>query len=139
MGKVVLKQEFKTVQVGEKKETIKLLVNNKYNDFNPNLLGLGDISRPSDQVDAIAAMFDLSGFTNFCRQVDPHLAVPEYLNQLLDWLFNQIKIHFVSESYDEVRLILSSDSYKFTTNCIFTRHPTLFVSGAPQWHVRIFL
>jgi len=101
MGKIILKQEIKEIKVGDETERVKLLVNKKFDSFHPGLLGLGDISVPSEQVDALAAIFDLSGFTNFCRQVDPHLAVPEYLSQFLDWLFTEIKTEFVEQSYDE--------------------------------------
>ncbi|MCK5603776.1 hypothetical protein KAR91_17950 [Candidatus Pacearchaeota archaeon] len=107
MGKIVLKQEFKTIQVGDQTQKIKLLENEKFDSFNPSLLGLGDISTPSKGVEAIAAIFDLSGFTKFCRQVDPQLAVPEYLSQFLDWLFNEIKTEFVSKSYHEGKALYS--------------------------------
>lgn len=63
-----------------------------FKGFNPALLGLGDISLPSKEVEAIAVVLDLSGFTKFCNQVDPHLAVPLYLSQYLGWLFDKIKI-----------------------------------------------
>ena len=46
-------------------------------------------------------MFDLSGFTNFCSQVDPHLSVPEYLSRFLDWLFDDIKKEFLRKIYKE--------------------------------------
>jgi len=46
-------------------------------------------------------VFDLSGFTTFCSQVDPHLSVPGYLSGFLDWLFDGIKKMFVKRSYKE--------------------------------------
>ena len=61
------------------------------NRFAPSILGLGDISSPAREIEAIAAMFDLAGFTKFCNQVDPHLAVPKFLSSFLDWLFERIK------------------------------------------------
>jgi class 3 adenylate cyclase len=76
--------------------------------FNPDVLGLGDIGSPSVQVEALAAMFDLSGFTNFCSQVDPHLAVPEYLSRFLDWLFAEIKKGFVKERDEEETILWAS-------------------------------
>lgn len=100
MGKIVLREEMKTVKVDGEEKRIKLLDSKKFDSFNPHVLGLGDISLRSTQVEALAAIFDLSGFTNFCSQVDPHLAVPEYLSSFLDWLFNEIKAEFLQESYD---------------------------------------
>lgn len=91
----------KTIKVKGEEQRIWLLDNEKFGKFNAGLLSLGDISSRSTQVEALAAIFDLSGFTNFCSQVDPHLAVPEYLSQFLDWLFEEIKKEFVEESYKE--------------------------------------
>ena len=43
------------------------LTNSKFNQFNPSMLGLGDISREGERIDALAAIFDLEGFTSFSR------------------------------------------------------------------------
>ncbi len=101
MGKIVLLPETKTVMIKGEKKQLELLSNEKYDLFNPSLLGLGDISLPSTQIEAIAAIYDLSGFTTFCSQVDPHLSVPEYLSKFLNWLFDRIKGEFVAENYNE--------------------------------------
>ncbi len=101
MGKIRLRKQVKTVVVEGKKERIPLLDNEEFEKFNPALLSLGDISLPSTQIEAIAAAFDLSGFTNFCSQVDPHLAVPEYLSRFLGWLFDEIKKEHLVTSYEE--------------------------------------
>ena len=101
MGKATLRQQVKNVTVRGKVRRIKLLDNEKFERFNPHLLSLGNIGLPSKQVEAIAAVFDLSGFTNFCNQVDPHLVVPEYLSRFLDWLFNEVRKSFVQKSYKE--------------------------------------
>lgn len=101
MGKIILKQKVETVKVDDREKLVLLLDNKKFDSFNPHVLGLGDISLPSTQVEAIASVFDLSGFTNFCSQVDPHLSVPEYLSRFLDWLFSEVKREFVRESYKE--------------------------------------
>lgn len=101
MGKIILKQQPKTVKVKDEEKRIWMLDNEKFDKFNADLLSLGDISLPSTQVEAIAAVFDLSGFTNFCSQVDPHLAVPEYFSRFLNWLFEEIKTEFVEKSYKE--------------------------------------
>ncbi len=101
MGTIVLKSEIRIVKIDGKEKEVELLENKKFNDFNPETLGLGDISLRSTQREAIAAVFDLSGFTNFCNQVDPHLSVPEYLSRFLDWLFEDIRKEFVKETYKE--------------------------------------
>jgi class 3 adenylate cyclase len=63
--------------------------------FGLGVLDLGDLSTPSKAVEAICAIFDLGGFTDFCRQVDPHLAVPVFMRTFLDWLFNQLKVESI--------------------------------------------
>lgn len=69
----------------------------KFNQFNPSILGLGDISRDGQRIDALAAIFDLEGFTSFSNQIDPHLVVPEYLSKFLDWLFESVSSEFFQE------------------------------------------
>jgi len=59
--------------------------------FDPSILGLGDMSLPSKEIEAIAAVFDLAGFTRFCNQVDSHLAVPRFLSSFLNWLFDKVR------------------------------------------------
>jgi hypothetical protein len=60
------------------------------NKFNPSMLRLGDIKTPCQEKEAIAAVFDLSGFTFFCNQVDAYLAIPSFLNSFYDWFFSSI-------------------------------------------------
>lgn len=62
-----------------------------FGGFNPKMLGLGDIRREAEAISAICAVFDLQGFTNFCKQIDPELAVPVFLGEFLDWIFGSIK------------------------------------------------
>jgi len=102
MGKIALEGQLKIMPVegGQKSIRMWMVTNEQFAQFNPDVLGLGDISSRSTQVQALAAIFDLSGFTNFCSQVDPHLAVPEYLSRFLDWLFAQIKTVFVKETHE---------------------------------------
>ncbi len=99
MGKVILKGKPAIITIDKQREEVILLGNEKFDRFNPRLLGLGNINRPSKQVEALAAVFDLSGFTSFCSQVDPHLSVPEYLSRFLDWLFNSIKTELIAKTY----------------------------------------
>lgn len=91
MGQYTHKSEQKTVNVDGKKETVLFLSNEYFEQFNTDVLGLGNISQRSKSIEAIAAIYDLSGFTNFCSQVDPQLAVPRYLSSFLDWLFKEIR------------------------------------------------
>ena len=46
-------------------------------------------------------IFDLEGFTHFCKQIDPQLAVPEYLSHFLKWMFDQIKEELIDETREE--------------------------------------
>jgi len=103
MAKFIFKTKPKMVKLDGETKKVWLLEEKEFDTFNPTILGLGDISLPSAQVEAIAAIFDLSGFTNFCKQVDPHLAVPEYLSRFLEWLFNKIKAEFLQKTYEEGR------------------------------------
>jgi hypothetical protein len=64
-------------------------------------LGLGAIENKSKQMQSLSVMFDLEGFTNFCKQIDPQLAVPEYLSAFLKWMFEQIKSELVETKHEE--------------------------------------
>ncbi|MBA4387300.1 MAG: hypothetical protein C0404_04920 [Verrucomicrobia bacterium] len=81
------------------------LTKSEFERFNTSLLGLGDISREGKHMDALAAIFDLEGFTSFCNQMDPQLVVPEYLDQMLQWLFFRISRDFVREQKDDVFIL----------------------------------
>ena len=69
---------------------LKLLDGEIFNKFNSSILGLGDIKAPCEETEAVAAVFDLSGFTTFCNQVDAYLTIPSFLNTFFDWFFNSI-------------------------------------------------
>lgn len=62
--------------------------------FTPAALGLGDVSRDGEYVQALVAFFDLEGFTDFCGQVDSHLVIPEFLSRYLNWLFKTLADQF---------------------------------------------
>lgn len=79
----------KTVDDGD--ANVEMLTKAAYDRFNASILGLGDIKRESVATDAVAAVFDLEGFTNFCKQIEPQLSVPLFLSQFLDWLLDDIK------------------------------------------------
>lgn len=67
----------------------------EFTKFNPSILGLGDISKEGEYFEALAAIFDLEAFTSFSNQLDPHLVIPEYLNEFLSWLFKSISAEIV--------------------------------------------
>ncbi|QLG88939.1 adenylate/guanylate cyclase domain-containing protein [Chitinibacter bivalviorum] len=69
----------------------KLLTYDAFDQFNASLLGLGDLTRRSKPIDALAAVFDLEDFTQFCKQIDPHLSVPNFLHPFLNWLMEQLR------------------------------------------------
>ena len=99
MRRVIVRRRIKRIVVKGNEKRIQPLDKEKLEKFNPPVLGLGNIGAPSREVEAIAAVFDLSRFTSFCNQVDPHLAVPQYLSRFLEWLFTEVKQGIISKSY----------------------------------------
>jgi class 3 adenylate cyclase len=61
-----------------------------FNSFGPGSLGLGDISREGKTIQALCAVFDLTGFTAFCGQPESQLVVSEYLDAYLNWIFKEL-------------------------------------------------
>jgi class 3 adenylate cyclase len=80
-----------------------MLRQEKFDQFGPSVLGLGNLASPSHEIDAVCAVFDLQGVTVFCRQVDPQLVLPGFLSQFLEWLFGAIKSAWVVGSYEKPR------------------------------------
>lgn len=76
------------------------LPNEAFESFDSTILGLGDMSEEGEYVQAIAAIFDLEGFTLFCNQVDPHLVVPDFLKIFIDWLFSSLAEFFKESEKD---------------------------------------
>jgi len=62
-----------------------------FDSYNPSILGLGNVNKEALPYSTISAIFDLQGFTNYCKQIDPELSVPIFLSAWLDWIFNCIK------------------------------------------------
>ena len=91
MGNINIKSERKEIQEEGKTKVVDLYSKAELKKFSPAVLGLGDIGRKSRRIDVIAAVFDLAGFTDFCSQVDPHLSMPIFLKEFLDWLFEEVK------------------------------------------------
>lgn len=85
---------------------VSILLQEKYDSFDLSLLGLGDINQKSVSIDAIAAIFDLEGFTKFCTQIDPRLSVPLFLSEFLTWLLNKIKEEMTIAPYKGVGVSL---------------------------------
>lgn len=102
MGMVSLQYDMCTVQ-GKYKHLC--LSRSEFQRFNTSILGLGDVSREGKHFECLAAFFDLEGFTSFCNQIDPHLVIPEYLDQMLHWLFFRLTGAFVKEEHED-QLIL---------------------------------
>jgi len=75
---------------GEEAHSFNSLTQKEFESFNPSVLGLGDVSREGSYVQALAAFYDLEGFTDFCNQVDSHLVIPEFLQRFIDWLFRKL-------------------------------------------------
>jgi len=94
---------FKTEFIHKKKDDgiLELVKHENFNNFNEKILELGDITEESRPVNCISVMFDLEGFTNFCKQIDPHLAVPEYLSEFLIWIFSTLKEELTKEKHEE--------------------------------------
>ena len=67
------------------------------------MLNLGDISSPCQEKEAVAAVLDLTGFTAFCTQVDSYLAIPRFLNDFLEWFFNNIRDGLTEEDFGNRR------------------------------------
>ncbi|MBK0404635.1 hypothetical protein I5M27_16685 [Adhaeribacter sp. BT258] len=94
---------FKTIEntitiAGEKRAIIK---KDNYESFSESILGLGNIENKSNLINGLSIMFDLEGFTNFCKQIDPQLAVPEYLSEFLKWIFKQIREELIVQEHPE--------------------------------------
>ncbi|MDQ1591493.1 MAG: hypothetical protein QOG71_2120 [Pyrinomonadaceae bacterium] len=73
----------------------------EFASFNPSILGLGDISKEGKYVQALAAFYDLEGFTSFSNQVDSHLVIPEFLTRYIDWLFRVLAEKFKEDETED--------------------------------------
>lgn len=89
------------IKIKDDIKTVKIIRKEKFDSFNQDILGLGKIETKSQQTNALSVIFDLEGFTNFCKQIDPHLAVPEYLSDFLKWIFEKIRKELISKTYEE--------------------------------------
>ncbi|HSP63315.1 MAG TPA: hypothetical protein VLQ90_10070 [Pyrinomonadaceae bacterium] len=103
----VLRLNYKKVKAEVGKGNYFSLDSSDFEKFSPDILGLGDLSTPGEYVEALAAVFDLEGFTKFCNQSDPHLATPEFLSEFLKWLFDKLSSEItVKEDKTEKKMTL---------------------------------
>ncbi|MBD3418701.1 MAG: hypothetical protein GF398_01150 [Chitinivibrionales bacterium] len=68
--------------------------------FNAGLLRIGDLKAPSRPVEVLSVYFDLEGFTNFTRQVDPQLAIPNFISDFTNWIFATLKESLVDDEQE---------------------------------------
>lgn len=80
-----------------KQQGIKYLNKEVLETFNPSMLDLGDIGSPAQEIEAVTAVFDLSGFTKFCNHPDAYLAIPKFLNEFMSWFFSRIRLGLTEE------------------------------------------
>jgi len=59
--------------------------------FDSELMDLGNLKLPSKAIEVLSVTFDLEGFTNFTKQIDPQLAIPNFISEFFWWLFNRIR------------------------------------------------
>jgi len=103
----ILRFDYVRVPVAEKygEGDLNSLAKEDFEDFNLGILGLGDLAKKGRYVQALAAVFDLKGFTPFFNQPDPHLVVPDYLREFLTWIFDEIRGKFKEgETNDRVTI-----------------------------------
>ena len=117
MGTLDLK--YKRISVTEEyghPSALNTLTPKEFKQFNTSILGLGEIQKQASVTNALAAVFDLEGFTDFCSQIDPQLVVPEFLADFLSWLFESVSAKFTEKETDVVVRIWGSLPFfgKFT-------------------------
>jgi hypothetical protein len=94
---------FKTItkKIKVEDKNIDIISNENYDEFSESILNLGNIENKSKLTNGLSIMFDLEGFTTFCKQIDPQLAVPEYLSEFLKWIFKRIKEELIEKKHLE--------------------------------------
>jgi class 3 adenylate cyclase len=99
MGKYTFRPDWMVTRTHEGQERT-LIGPKALAEFSPKLLGLGDLTVKAKELEVICAFLDLSGFTNFCKQVDPYLVIPKFLNDLMNFIFNKIMEETINETHD---------------------------------------
>jgi len=106
------KEAYILVSEEGKKTRVRVMKNEEFDNYNPTILDIGDLRKKSKKINAICAVFDLQGFTNFCNQMDPELSVPAYISGFLDWIFGVIRSETVEKQFPEgVKLWHSAPFY----------------------------
>ena len=49
----------------------------------------------------------MEGFTDFCKQVDPQLSVPSFLNDFMNWLYGEINKEVLADEKDDIAILWS--------------------------------
>lgn len=83
----------------------------KLDKYDPTVLGLGDITLESKRIDALCAILDLSGFTAFCKQIDPRFTIPTFLNAFLEWFFATLRKSCIAEEKKDVYFTYSDPPF----------------------------
>jgi class 3 adenylate cyclase len=86
----------------DKDKSIRVRLTVPLSQFSPTLLNIGDLRRPSKDTEVVAVVFDLEGFTNFTKQVDPQLSIPGFLSDFFLWLFDGIKRQITEKKKEQV-------------------------------------
>jgi hypothetical protein len=86
-------------KVGER--FVRAIRKEAFEEFNPDVLGLGNLAAKSQSIPAIAAYFDLEAFTVFCREMEPVLSVATFMSGFLNWIFSAIRREAVFEEFPE--------------------------------------
>ena len=68
----------------DEEDGIIVKANDKLDKFNVDLLNIGDLKKPSKLIEVLSIIFDLEGFTNFTKQVDPQLSIPNFISVISD-------------------------------------------------------
>src|SRR4051812_140799 len=79
-----------TQKEGAKAFTGESISREEFGAFTAERLGLGDIAAEGQPIQALAAVFNLQGFTKFCNQPDAQLVIPEFLQAYLNWHFKEL-------------------------------------------------
>jgi class 3 adenylate cyclase len=78
---------------------LRVIDNETVKSFNPAMLNLGDLGLPCQEREAVTAVFDLTGFTTFCNQVDAYLVIPRFLSSFLEWFFISVRKRLTAETF----------------------------------------
>ena len=86
----------------DEEDGIIVKANDKLDKFNVDLLNIGDLKKPSKLIEVLSIIFDLEGFTNFTKQVDPQLSIPNFISEFFNWLFNNIKDELILNNKENI-------------------------------------